>query len=261
MAVGHFALSKWAWSLDLPGPRKLVLLALVEHAGQDARCWPSQARLVQLTGLSRSTVSQAVLALEEDGLVDVDRTQGRGSIYTLRPDREPVDREPVNPRPDREPVSHPTGSRSGPDREPVTEQTKNSPGEQPTGGPPKRARKRDLLFEAVIAATGQDLGTLTKPARGVANRAVKELREVGATPEQVSAAARRWRQEFPNATLTPSALSKHWSKLQPKVAKQPTFERLPQQSTTCPLCLQEYYDQTEHDRECPELPYNRARRT
>ena len=52
---------------------------------------------------------------------------------------------------------------------------------------------------------------MTRSARGQLNKAVKELREVGATEEQVKAKAKAYRQQYPNATLTPTALVKHWS--------------------------------------------------
>lgn len=73
-------------------------------------------------------------------------------------------------------------------------------------------RKRDLIFEAVASQCGIS-GTLTPSARGFLNRAVKELKEAGATPEKIAIAGRNWPTHFPDAVLTPMALSKHWPTL------------------------------------------------
>jgi biotin operon repressor len=78
--------------------------------------------------------------------------------------------------------------------------------------PPKSvSRPRDNLFEAVAKACGITLTSLTRSSRGQLNKAVKELREVGATEQDVHAKAKAYRTQYPNATLTPTALVKHWS--------------------------------------------------
>jgi hypothetical protein len=77
--------------------------------------------------------------------------------------------------------------------------------------PQKEPAKRDELFEAVAKACGIPIGNLTRSSRGQLNRAVKELREVGATEPDVQAKAKAYRTQYPNATLTPMALVKHWS--------------------------------------------------
>lgn len=78
---------------------------------------------------------------------------------------------------------------------------------------PPSGRKRDELWEAVIDACGLTGVALTKSARGAANDAVKQLRDVGADPSTVGPRAARYRQRYPQATLTPSALAKQWSNL------------------------------------------------
>jgi DNA-binding Lrp family transcriptional regulator len=71
--------------------------------------------------------------------------------------------------------------------------------------------KKDDLFETVAKACGINLTGMTRSARGQLNKACKELREVGATSEQVKHKAKAYRAQYPNATLTPTALIKHWS--------------------------------------------------
>jgi hypothetical protein len=80
--------------------------------------------------------------------------------------------------------------------------------------PRARTRGRDLLWEAL--ADECDLnGNLTKSERGGANKVLKELREVDATPEEVGTRAAEYRRRWPGATLTASALARHWSTLLP----------------------------------------------
>lgn len=51
---------------------------------------------------------------------------------------------------------------------------------------------------------------VTRSGRGAWNQALKELREVDATPEQIEAAAIDYRKRWPGIELTPPALAKHW---------------------------------------------------
>lgn len=79
--------------------------------------------------------------------------------------------------------------------------------------PAKPTRKPDLIFEAVTDACGLDLDELTKSARGAANKAAQELRDIGASAEGIHARAKLYRQKWPDASLTPSALAKNYAQL------------------------------------------------
>lgn len=83
---------------------------------------------------------------------------------------------------------------------------------------PNGSGRRDELFEAVCHATGIDWHDLTPAGRGPLNRAVKELRDVGATPDAVAARSNVYRMKFPDAALTPPALAKHWASCDPQTA-------------------------------------------
>jgi hypothetical protein len=76
--------------------------------------------------------------------------------------------------------------------------------------PPRRPRPRDPLWDAFVDGLGY--GPETKPERGKWNRAIKELRDVGATYEQVRAVidehGRRWEVE-----CTPQSVTRNWSLL------------------------------------------------
>lgn len=78
---------------------------------------------------------------------------------------------------------------------------------------------RDEVFEALfecffrIPYASDIAARLTTTERGRLNRAARELREVGATPDDVrvrwDAAVVRW----PKITMTPTALAANWSSL------------------------------------------------
>ena len=88
---------------------------------------------------------------------------------------------------------------------------------------PSAKRPTDPLWEAVLSVCGIDCTELTASSRGAINRAVADLKRIRADPAEVPARAKRWAQVFPGATLTPSALAKHWPQLngtKPGVSKQ-----------------------------------------
>lgn len=82
--------------------------------------------------------------------------------------------------------------------------------------PQATVRKVDGLWDAVCKACEIAPGQLTQSGRGALNRAVKELREAGATAGDVAARAAAYRKAYPNAACTPMALAKHWASLAPE---------------------------------------------
>jgi hypothetical protein len=110
----------------------------------------------------------------------------------------------------------PEGTPSGTSTEPASAGT---PETTERGKPP---REPDVVFEAVCEVTGIDSRALTATARGPLNRAVAELRKVGATPDEVRRRARRYRETFSvDIALTPMALAKHWPTLGAPVYREP----------------------------------------
>ena len=81
--------------------------------------------------------------------------------------------------------------------------------------PREAPAKKDELFEVVAEACGIDWRNLTSSGRGPLNRAVKELKEIGANADQVARRAAAYRKKYPEAALTPMALTKHWAGLAP----------------------------------------------
>lgn len=76
---------------------------------------------------------------------------------------------------------------------------------------PKKPRKRDEIWDAVIQSCGLEGEKPTESARGAWNRAVSQLKKVDATPDEIHARAKAYRRKWPNISLTPSALARNWS--------------------------------------------------
>ena len=81
------------------------------------------------------------------------------------------------------------------------------------------SKTKDLTFETLAEVCGITLTGLTRSARGQLNKAAKELREVNATPDLIRAKAKAYKAQYPNATLTPTALVKHWASFAEAEAK------------------------------------------
>jgi hypothetical protein len=89
---------KLCWPLQVPLTAKSVLISLADHASDDGRCWPSLETLAWCTCASRRAVVDAIKQLEACGIVLADRTNGRHSFYTVRPENfQPIER-PVSAR-------------------------------------------------------------------------------------------------------------------------------------------------------------------
>lgn len=77
-------------------------------------------------------------------------------------------------------------------------------------------RPRDFLWEALVEVCAANADEMTKNERGKFNAALKQLRDVGATPDEIRRRAWQWKQEYPNIQITPTALCNRWSSLRPK---------------------------------------------
>ena len=88
------------------------------------------------------------------------------------------------------------------------------------------SRERDHVWDALVDMCKADSSQMTKSERGRFNKAVKELKEVSATPEDIRARAGRWRNKYPQLDLTPTALVAQWSTLRPPSSR-PRVEKNP----------------------------------
>lgn len=75
-----------------------------------------------------------------------------------------------------------------------------------------KEKPRDPVWDALLLACGIPLtASIPKSARGAYNRAVRDLREIRATPEAIKAHADAFRRRWPAVSLTPTALVRRWN--------------------------------------------------
>ena len=213
----------WVWEQNLPTAKKMLLLAIADHADDDGdNAWPSKARLARKVNVTTEYVRRMLRELESEGWISTQ--QQRGGTLATAPDRRPnlyrinltreqeADREQQEGRgqpqvvPREQPQLAPRG-------QPQVALTIPSTSNTSSGTTERRARKPDLIFEAIADECGIDATKITASARGALNRAVKELRQVDADPESIRAAAIAYRQRFPSAPLTPASIAKHYPSL------------------------------------------------
>ena len=235
---------------------KLVLIGIANHDG-DGGAWPSVATLARYANCSERHVQRAISNLAELGEIrvmqqaggnDQTRRDRRPNLYKvlvrcpsncdgssqhkLRGDADVTRSHGVTESDERGDISSTNGvTRVSP--EPSLEPSKETFAAEP---PKQIAKKKDELFEAVARACNIDWTSITPTGRAPLNRAVKELRDIGVTPEQVQPRATAYRKTYPDAPLTPMALTKHWAALTPTGT--------PRRATT-PAC--EYCEQPLND--------------
>ena len=83
-----FKLVENAFDAPVADPQaKLVLLAIARHADKRGSCYPSAARLMVVTGLSKASVYRKISYLEKHGFIRVTRRWGTGkntsNLYNL----------------------------------------------------------------------------------------------------------------------------------------------------------------------------------
>jgi DNA-binding MarR family transcriptional regulator len=100
--------SAWAWAQPVSGNRKLVLLALADHADREGVCWPGLRGLADKCGIGERAVKAHTQALEVAGYLKRERRRGergayRSNLYRLSLTRGTVVPE-AQPRPGRDDV-------------------------------------------------------------------------------------------------------------------------------------------------------------
>lgn len=229
-------LMSWAFKQDIEPPAKLVLLALADHAnGQTGLCIPGQKALAQQCSMSVRTVQRHLNTLEAAGLIRREarmRGEGRGRTsdrYWLRDqgDKSGPTRQTVTTKATNQDDQHDTVVVAEPEEN--RKRTEPLAAAPPETVKPKAPRPKDELWETILRVCGIDGQTLTGSERGRINKALKELREVGATPQELEGRAAAYKTKFPDAAITPTALTGNWSALTPKGR---------QVRNTCELCGQ-----------------------
>lgn len=268
---------------DLPPTVRHVALALSLYMNErGGSAHPGPSRLARETGYHLVTVKRALGALEEHGYLncvtrggsDRDGTRTANEYVAAFPTPDPPTTTRSAPLPVEQPA-HPehttTGSPEHTDPEswsrlPVAHDYPNSPENSPenslggavasdpppTDTPPRPRRAPDPLWDALVEALGHQPATKTE--RGAWNAARKQLADIDATPDDIHARAAIFRQRYRLATLTPSALVKHWGSLDPTLAEnhatptppQPPGPRPQPARPRCDTCGGNGWDIDEH---------------
>lgn len=198
---------------------KMVLLGLANHANPDGtRVFPSVARIARYAECDPRTVQRHLKALRLGGWLEVvtEASQHRPTEYRIRGDR-------LSSLESRGDISDTPGVTSETPRGDTAMSPEPS---EPSKNRHGAAPRRDPIFEALVEIEGSSLDDLTDTHRGALNKAAKELRKVGADPDQIRARARIWPQRFPGATLTASALVRRWGQLaRPVVDTRPDWQQ------------------------------------
>jgi DNA-binding Lrp family transcriptional regulator len=187
--------------LDLKA-RGLLLVMLSKPDG-----WRfTERNLASECGVSRDQIRTAIERLVETGYVVRERivVDGRPVLETRVFDVANGEGRVSIP----ESVGVPDGRESRPLSKTKTSKTEVTPAR-------RSSRERDLLFEAMVDATGQDAKRLTASERGRINKALKDLRAVDATPDQIRKAATRWATTYPGARITATAIAANWTTICP----------------------------------------------
>lgn len=215
----------------------MVQLAIADFASDDGIAWPSREKLAEKARVSQRHLTRCLAEAIERGELERRRLRHGNHSDTRRVYRilldglDPVDlarlpfelAEPFSAtghHGHREPAAtgHPvTGLRDIPGRRRARDPLKVEPSlEPPTtkAGPgpaaKTRTRKPDLFWDELLRVCGVDSAAITKSARGAYNRAVQEIKQTGAAPDEIQRRASEYLRKFPNAALTPSALAKNW---------------------------------------------------
>lgn len=181
---------------------------LNRYANKQGKCHPSRRTLAERTQVSVRTVARCLAELRDVGAIEVSQrfqgdslTSSSYKVISAPPRETDVTRGLVM-------------DDTTPGDMDVLE---NQSHLEPESFEPEKTlpvhRRSDPLFESVATVCDIDYRELTPQARGPLNVAVKQLRDLAVEPAEVQARAANWPHLFPGATLTPTALAKHWPQL------------------------------------------------
>ena len=203
---------------------KFVLLGIANHSRPDGtNAFPSLDTLARYTLLSRSTVQRCIKELLSKGFLTYEPGGGRKSnTYIVTMNYAKVTRLEVL---EGGHSDTPAGSGSDLAAESGSDLAAGSGSDQGTVIEPLFAviepsgKKRDEVWDAVLDACGVNASKINSNERGRYNKAVKLLKESGATGDEIYSRVEVYRRKFSGAAVTPVAIANHWSELDPATVK------------------------------------------
>src|SRR5688572_9746171 len=213
---------------------RLVLLVIADTASRDGVAWLDQRTIAARARLSLSQTERCVKALERAGELEIRKAQrGRRRISVYRvtvgaPARLDVDydrlpfqlNEPFTTTPQI------AGSSAGDDPanpQPTTPQIRGSLKREPSSEPPEapdaERRPRNVIWDELAALYGEPTTKTEKALRGKVVAEIADALDVGLTAFSAAARADEVRRRHEaleqawggRATVTPTALVKHWT--------------------------------------------------
>lgn len=178
----------WVWKKSkATGTAKFVLLAIADNAWDDGtNAWPSITTISRKTGLSERTVQRCIQNLFDIDELRIFDRPGHSNLYQVN----------MSDLPEVKPAKKHVANVTAIER--------------------VQAEKKDEIWDTVMLVCGVDQKTINSQERGRHNKAVKALKESGATVEQIIIRSKIYKQKFPNVAFTPIAFASHWSELDPQ---------------------------------------------
>lgn len=199
-----------------------LLLKLADQANDEGISWPSRATLAKHIGCHRMTITKKARLLEELGLLSrLERTRDNGSVtsnvYRLHLGSvEGV----LSAKGDISPPANTGGLRP----------PEPSQKESETASRPSRV-ERDAMWDVMVEVTGVDPASKNEKSRR--GKVVKELLELGATPDDVRVRATRYRRRYPGITFTDTGFIGRWGECG-------NVRATPSPVESCPECGQSF---------------------
>ncbi len=169
------------------GLERLILLVIADHCnseGEDA--FPRISVIARRANVSERTVTRKIQDLVSMGELSVIKRQGTSSLYRIVTSTNSVDEKPS-----------------------TENQSTKKPSKQ------QSERKRNPIWDALLTACNVNPDNVNSSEASRYGRMVRVLKESNATPDDIFARAQAYRQKFPQATLTPTALVNRWSECDP----------------------------------------------